>query len=249
LTDLLQGHPPVRRLGDFDAAPLLVLCDHASNFVPAPFRNLGLPESRLGEHIAWDIGAARTAERLLEQTGGHGVFGAVSRLVIDCNRPLANPGLVPEVSDGVVIPGNANLSRADLGHRIAQIWAPFHYAVVDALAQFAARGVRPFVLSVHSCTPVMNGQHRPWPIGIAHSSDERFSRPLIAALRAGGIADVGDNQPYAVDEDDYTIVVHALQRQLPHAFVELRQDLVTDDADARAWGDRLHAALAAISAC
>jgi predicted N-formylglutamate amidohydrolase len=248
MTDLLQGHPPVRCRGGFDGAPLLVLCDHASNVVPPPLHDLGLPGARLAEHIAWDIGAAHAAERILELAGGHGVFGNVSRLVIDCNRPLWNRGLVPAVSDGVAIPGNADVSQAELGRRIDQIWLPFHYAIVAALAQFSARGVRPFVLSVHSCTPVMNGRHRPWPVGIAHSSDERFSRPLLAALEAQGIRDVGDNQPYAVDDDDYSIVAHALRRDLPHAFVELRQDLVADADEARAWGERLHRALVAIGA-
>ena len=39
----------------------LVLCDHASNFVPPELDNLGLPAKHLTSHIAYDPGAVDVA--------------------------------------------------------------------------------------------------------------------------------------------------------------------------------------------
>lgn len=238
---------PFLKLQGDKTVPLLVICDHASNAVPGLLDNLGIDAGLLETHIAWDIGARRVSERIVERTGGTGVFCGVSRLVIDSNRPLRNATLVPEVSHGIRIPANLGLSREQVGERIAQIYLPYHFAIVESLAEFAAQGVEPFVLSVHSCTPELNGIPRPWAIGIAHSPDETSSRPLLNALQDLGEFEVGDNEPYAVDEDDYSILVHGLSRGLKHALVEIRQDQIREEAGAVAWGDKLYDALRQLS--
>jgi predicted N-formylglutamate amidohydrolase len=55
---------------------------------------------------------------------------------------------------------------------------------------------------------------------------------------------VGDNEPYRVAlDEDYTIPVHAETRGMPHALLEIRQDLVADDAGTEDWADRLASVL------
>jgi predicted N-formylglutamate amidohydrolase len=249
MADLIDsGDPtPFERINGGDDVPLLVICDHASNAVPGSLGSLGVDDSLLATHIAWDIGARRVSERIVERAGGRGVICGVSRLVIDCNRPVRNPTLVPEHSDGVTIPANIGLSKEDVGKRIEQIYLPYHLAIAEVLGEFAGRGIEPFVLSVHSCSPKMNGFSRPWAIGVAHSPDEEASRPLFNILKNWGEFEVGDNEPYAVDEDDYSILAHGMNRGLKHALVEIRQDQVADEAGAIAWGDRLSAALSQAS--
>ena len=168
-------------------------------------------------------------------------------MVIDCNRPLGNPTFVPEASDGFEIPGNKGLTRAQLGERIEKYYLPYHFAIVEELKDFAMRGIEPFVFSVHSCTPVMNDFERPWGIGIAHTSDETVSRPLIEALREICDYQIGDNEPYPVDESDYTIIAHGLDRRLKHVLVEIRQDLIANRQGANEWGDRLYEAFGMLS--
>src|SRR5262245_6122957 len=238
---------PFLKLQGDKTVPLFVICDHASNAVPQLLGNLGLDARLLETHIAWDIGARRVSERIIERTGGTGVFCEVSRLVVDSNRPLRSPTLVPEVSHGFRIPANIGLSREQVGERIEQIYLPYHFAIIESLAEFAARGIQPFLLSVHSCTPELNGISRPWAIGIAHSPDESASRPLLSALQNLGEFKVGDNEPYTVDEDDYSILVHGLSRGLKHTLVEIRQDQVREEAGAIAWGDKLYDALRQLS--
>jgi predicted N-formylglutamate amidohydrolase len=51
---------------------------------------------------------------------------------------------------------------------------------------------------------------------------------------------VGDNEPYAVSDDtDYTIPVHGEARGLMNSGIEIRQDLIGDQAGEQQWAERL----------
>jgi predicted N-formylglutamate amidohydrolase len=164
--------------------------------------------------------------------------------VVDCNRHLHDPTSMRPVSDGTTIPGNAALSPADRQARVEALYKPYHKAIARGLDDFAARGITPTLLSIHSCTPEMAGQFRPWHIGICWDSDRRLAGPVLEALGAVPDLIVGDNQPYALDlREDYSVPIHAMRRGLPHLQVEFRQDLVATPADAARWADILLAAL------
>jgi predicted N-formylglutamate amidohydrolase len=215
----------------------VIVCDHASKNVPHDLHGLGITEAELSRHIGWDIGAERIARLLATRFDSPAVICGTSRLVIDCNRRLTCVTLAPEVSDGTEIPGNKGLSWRDLGRRIERFYIPYHSAVTQTIESALGRGIRPIILSVHSFTPVMNGQARPWAIGISHTPDRTLSVPMIERLRRGANFEVGDDQPYDADpEIDYTIFAHAYDRQLPHIQVEFRQDLVAEDRAADHWG-------------
>jgi predicted N-formylglutamate amidohydrolase len=237
---------PFTRFNPNGRAPVLVLCDHASNAVPSWIGDLGISDDALNSHIGWDIGAQQMAERIAGRADARAVFSGHSRLALDCNRPLTHAGLIPEVSDGVEIPANAGLSKEQAAARIEKLFLPYHYAIAEELARFAAEGVEPIILSMHSCTHVMDNFQRPWSVGIAHSPDERVSRPLLQALTDIGTFEVGDNEPYAVDESDYTVVAHGLERGLKHVLIEVRQDLIDERDGAHAWADTLFDALAGL---
>jgi predicted N-formylglutamate amidohydrolase len=77
----------------------------------------------------------------------------------------------------------------------------------------------------------MNGFDRPWRFGVLHAGDSAFSRAALAELRAEAGADlVGDNQPYSMDDIDFTVPFHAGPRGLDYLELEVRQDLVADAA-------------------
>ncbi|MBV9523238.1 MAG: N-formylglutamate amidohydrolase [Alphaproteobacteria bacterium] len=249
---LLQpDDPPVFEiLGGERGAPLLLVCDHASRAVPRRLAKLGLQDAVLMRHIGWDIGAAEVTRGLAQRLDAPAVLAGYSRLVVDCNRDLDDPTAMPEVSDGVVIPGNRSLSPAARAARVAACFDPYHAAIADRLAAFAARGAVPVILSIHSFTPVMNGIARPWHIGVLWNRDPRVAVPLIAELAAADPRRiVGDNEPYSAREPaGYTIRAHAEPAGLPHAAVEIRQDLIDTPAGAAQWADNLAAALAPILA-
>jgi predicted N-formylglutamate amidohydrolase len=222
----------------------VLLCDHASNRIPAELHGLGLPACELTRHIAWDLGAAGVTEVLSEIFDAPAILSGTSRLVIDCNRQLNASDLIPEVSDGTVVPGNLNLSEPSRAFRVKCWFHPYHDAVESVLREREAGGVESIVLSIHSMTPTLGGKPRPWKIALSSHLDRRLTDPVLAALRRPGDVFVGDNEPYDLDPRlDYSIPFHALRRRLPHLQVEFRQDQISDAANQHRWALRFADAL------
>lgn len=208
-------------------SPWLVVCDHAGRQVPEALDRLGLPAAAYERHIAWDIGAGALAERLGALLGASVIAQRYSRLVIDCNRGLDRADLIAEISDGTPIPGNQGLSPEAIEARVAAIHAPYHAAIAAEVDARLARGTPPHLLLVHSFTPTMSGFDRPWRFGVLHMPGSRLSDIALEELRRVDDA-VGDNQPYVMDEVDYTAPRHAIARGLEYLELEVRQDLIAD---------------------
>ena len=221
------------------AGRFVFICDHASNYIPEELHDLGLPASELARHIAWDIGAAGVTEVLSEILDAPAILCNTSRLVIDCNRHLDASDLIPEVSDGTVIPGNLHLNETAKTIRLERWFHPYHDAVESVLRERETRGGRSIAVAVHSMTASLAGKPRPWKIALSSHLDRSLADPVLAALRRPGDIEVGDNQPYDLDpEVDYSIPFHALRRGLPHLQVEFRQDEITATTTQRLWAQR-----------
>jgi len=222
------------------SSPYVFTCDHASNFLPAEFGSLGLPAEDLTRHIAWDPGALPVAAGMARALDATLVETRVSRLVIDCNRPLDAPDLVPPVSETTTIPGNSGLSEQQRAARVDLAWRPFHGAIADIIDERLARGRETRLVSVHSFTPVYKGKSRPWHIGIIHDDDGRLATPLIAALRRLAGVTVGVNEPYSPQDRVYfTLERNARSRGLACAMIEIRNDEISGEAGQRKWADLL----------
>jgi predicted N-formylglutamate amidohydrolase len=231
------------------ASPYVIICEHASNFIPVDYGALGLEEVELSRHIAWDPGALPVAGMLAEALDAPLVASTVSRLVIDCNRPLDAPDLVPETSETTVIPDNRGLDQAARAERVAISHQPFHAVLDELVTARLAAGRAAWLVTIHTFTPVYRSVPRPWHVGILHDADERLAGPMIAAFgRLDGVV-VGDNQPYSpADRVYYTLERHGRSRGLPCAMVEIRNDGVGDADGQRLWAERLAAILADIEA-
>jgi predicted N-formylglutamate amidohydrolase len=217
----------------------VLFCDHATNHIPDELGDLGLPAPELARHIAWDIGAAGVTEALSELLDAPAILSGVSRLVIDCNRHPDASDLIPEVSDGRVIPGNLHLDEAARAARIRRWFHPYHDAVESVFLGREARGVPSIAISIHSMTASLAGEPRPWQIALSSHLDRRLTDPVLAALRRPGDVAVGDNQPYDLDPAvDYSTPFHALRRDLPHLQVEFRQDEIADAITQHGWALR-----------
>ena len=228
-------------------AGILIICDHASRRVPPEFDNLGLDETVLRRHVAWDIGAADVARRLAPLLDAPAVLGGTSRLVIDCNRTLDDPSSIPEVSDGIVVPGNKGLGPVERQRRIDSYFRPYHDEVRGRFDTFMARGITPTLVSIHSFTPIMNDFERPWHVGLLWDGEPGLAAALIQELGRNPTLVVGDNEPYSgSDPEGYAIRVYGQRMGLPMALFEIRQDLIDTHHGAEAWAHILHAALAPV---
>lgn len=228
-------------------SPLFLTCDHYGRLTPRALGDLGVPAAEWERHIAWDIGIGAVTTKLSEALGAHMIAQRYSRLVIDCNRPPGVPSSIPVLSEATRIPGNEAIANADRKARRIEIFEPYH-ARIAAILDARARDKRATILmAMHSFTPVYAGVARPWHIGTLYSRDKRLANILLALLHAEGDLVVGDNQPYAAtDATDYCIPVHAEPRKLIHCGIEIRQDLIADEAGQQAWAERLTRILRAV---
>ena len=222
------------------ASPFVLICDHAGRRIPRALGDLGVPASELTRHIAWDIGALGVSSHLAALLDATLIAQTYSRLVIDCNRPLTSPTSITQRSERTDVPGNRDLAPADRAARVREIFAPYHARIAAELDRRQASVQPTVVISMHSFTPVHTDVARPWHIGMLYNRDVRLAHALLALIRAEGEWVVGDNEPYSVsDGTDYAIPVHGEQRGLPHVEIEVRQDLIENEAGQAAWARRI----------
>ena len=228
---------------------LLFVADHAKRDLPEEYGDLGLPAEEFQRHIAYDIGVETVTRRLAALNGAPAVLANFSRLLIDPNRGEDDPTLIRQLYDGTIVPANYPLSAEERERRLERFYRPYHDAVAAMTASVAATsGGAPFILSVHSFTPVMQGHVRPWHVGVLWDRDDRAPRSLIDMLKADSTLTVGDNEPYDGALRGDTMYKHAIVSGFAHALIEIRQDLIADDAGAEAWAARLAPIIDAINA-
>jgi predicted N-formylglutamate amidohydrolase len=248
---MADAAPPFRAVERIEGeltAGVLLICDHARNVVPAPYRDLGLPPEQFQRHIAYDIGAETVTRSLAEQFAAPAVIATFSRLLIDPNRGADDPTLVMRLSDGAIIPGNAAIDETEIHFRTETFWRPYRDAISDLVLAMLAAGPVPAIVAVHSFTESWRGTTRPWHIGVLWDQDPRIAVPFLAALAQESDLLTGDNQPYDGALQGDTLYECATQRGLANLLIEIRQDLVGQAHQARAWADRLGRLLAPVLA-
>jgi predicted N-formylglutamate amidohydrolase len=231
-------HAPFEVLPGTRDRRLLILCDHASNALPPVYGSLGLPDAEFERHIAYDIGAAGVTRGLAESLGANAVLSGYSRLLIDPNRGPDDPTLVMRLSDGSLIPDNARIGADEIADRVKAFYVPYHAAITRLIDEALDLGEVPVILSVHSFTPNWKGVPRRWQAALLWDKDPRLAAPMIDGLKAEGLV-VGDNEPYDGALENDTMYRHGTMRGLPHALIEVRQDLISDAAGQAEWAERL----------
>lgn len=225
--------------GDYDKGMVLI-ADHAMNGLPARYGSLGLPDSAFKRHIAFDIGIEGLTRRLSAMLGVPAIMGCFSRLLIDPNRGEDDPTLIMKISDGAIVPANHPITEEEWNYRVETFHRPYHSAV-DALISRTAKacGKAPLVLSLHSYTPFWKETPRPWHAAVLWDNDPRAPKRLIDLLSQQGDILVGDNEPYDGALKGDCMYRHCMSQGIPHALLEVRQDLIGDDEGIEAWAKRL----------
>jgi predicted N-formylglutamate amidohydrolase len=236
--------PPFLEVGRQGKSNFVIVVDHASRRIPRRLKDLGLPEAELRRHIAWDIGALGVARQVAAALDAPLLAQNYSRLVIDCNRDPKVPSSIPLLSEASEIPGNAGLSEAEITARRVEIFEPYHRQVRELLDERAAAGRPTILVAQHSMTNIYHGVTRPMHAAVLYNRDRRFAGLMLDMLRREPGLVVADNEPYFVSDDtDYTIPRHGEARGLPHVEIEIRQDLVSDEAGQTEWARRISQAL------
>jgi predicted N-formylglutamate amidohydrolase len=217
-------------------SPFVIVTDHAGKYLPRGLQMLGLDRAECDRHIAWDIGAGAVSSMIGDALEAIVIRQNYSRLVIDCNRTPGSETSIVELSELTNVPGNMGLSDDLVGARVREIFRPYHDRIAHELDRRLQLSRPTALIAVHSFTPVFKDTARPWHVGVLYNRDSRLAVKLIDLMRREPGLVVGDNEPYSVtDESDYTIPVHGEQRDLLHVAIEIRQDLIADEAGQRRW--------------
>lgn len=235
----ISDHEAFERVAGGAGVPVLLLCDHASSHLPPDYGDLGLPAAQFCRHIAYDIGMRDVTLGLASRLRAGAVLSRFSRLLIDPNRGMDDPTLIMRLSDGAVVPGNRDVDEAERQRRIARFHQPYHGAISAEIEHMQAAGLTPFIVSLHSFTRVWKSTPRPWHVGVLWDRDEAVARAMIDGFLGQGDLVVGDNEPYSGALEGDTMNTHATARGLPHALIEIRQDLIADKSGVDEWVERV----------
>lgn len=253
LSGALKSNDVVDVINPSGAGRFVLVCEHASNFIPADLNALGLSEEALQSHIAWDPGAMAVALAMSDVLDAPLVAQNVSRLVYDCNRPPDVQSAIPETSEIFTIPGNAGLSRQDRKARTDRYYHPFRNRLTSCLDRQIAKRMSdggretvglPVLVTIHSFTPVYFGEQRDTEIGILHDTDPRLADALLRGASNDAQVSFARNQPYGPgDGVTHTLVQHALPRKLLNVMIEIRNDLIAYPGAQQSIADLLCASL------
>ena len=210
---------------------IVLICEHASNMVPAAWGTLGLSQVQLSSHIAFDLGALGLARGLSRRLDATLIHVPVSRLVYDCNRAPDMHGAVPVRSEIHDIPGNVAISPEERLARTQTVYLPFQNCLHNLLAERIALGRRPVVVTIHSFTPVYFGKKRAVEFGVIHDDNPAYAFALVRAARQTTQLVTELNAPYsAADDVTHTLRVAATPYGLQNAMLEIRNDLIASAA-------------------
>ena len=214
---------------------ILIIADHASNYVPIENNKLGLPNSFLSRHIAYDIGVKELSLDLSNRLKCKVIQGKYSRLLIDLNRDLNDPTVIPEIVDGKIIPGNIGLSKSELRLRVKKIYNKYHHEINRTIKNKKVK----VILSLHSFNPIFKNKRRLLEFGILSNEDKNLSSIIIDQLKLQKL-NVGDNKPYRGNLIGDSMYRHGLKNKLPHALIEVRNDLLSNPTKIKRVSRLLH---------
>lgn len=225
---------------------LLITCEHATNAVPSKYRHLFAESPAvLQTHRGYDPGALGVAKSLAKQLDAPLIVGEVSRLLVEINRSLHHPALFSAYAK--------KLSQEQRAVMLDRYYCPFRERVLQTVAEATLAGRRVLHLSVHSFTPVLDGQVRRVECGLLYDPSRRRERDLCAAWKPGISAAypawrVRFNNPYRGNADGHTTALRRVFSgdEYLGIEIELNQALLVDAAAQRAIGRALAGALRAL---
>ncbi len=187
---------------------LFISCEHGGNRVPDAYQALFAgQQALLDSHRGYDIGILPFAERLAEHFDAPFLSATVTRLLIDLNRSSASRTLFSELTKP--------LPAAERQSLLRHYHQPYWKTANEIVAGIIVAGRRVRHLSVHSFTPVLNGERRNTDIGLLYDPQREVEKALCRqwqrdlATRCPTLR-VRRNYPYRGNAD---ALVTALRKQ------------------------------------
>ncbi len=178
---------------------IVLTCEHGGNDIPNEYHSLFIGQDLiLNSHRGYDLGALDVFHAL-ESIADFSKFSTISRLLIELNRSLHHKNLFSEFTQ--------ILSKAEKDHIIEQFYKPYRDAVEAEISNFIQHGELVLHVSIHSFTPIFNGQERPVDIGILYDSripkEKEFCKKFKTQLLKLNNYDIRFNKPYLGKADGF----------------------------------------------
>lgn len=237
---------PVFDLLNGDAlSPLILLGEHAGRAFPPEYGSLGLTDAffEAEPNAPFDRGTDGVLRYVAQKTGVTSVLGKYSRLLIDLNRLVESPGLIPDEAHGAFIPGNADLSDVEKAKRISLYYRPFHDAIEAQIQRRLQAGIAPILFSVHSYTPhvalAFAGETgaRPPDLSIQFADENSLVAHMRAVAAEEASIFVRDNFPYDLGKvPPGSIHSHGINKGFECLSIEISIDRLKGADDEAFWG-------------
>lgn len=221
-----EVHDAYEAIAGAPHASVFLTCEHASERLPEGY---GWPEEDrwlVGTHWAYDLGAAEIVRELSVALSAPAVLSRFSRLLIDPNRSEDDDTLFRLEAEGRQVALNRDLDDAERARRIERMYQPFHGAIDRGLGPHGAE----ILFSIHSFTPVYEGQTRAMEIGVLYNTQDELGQRAARHLADAGFV-TRENEPYSGKEGlIYSAEHHAHNHGRKALELEVRQDLSVDPA-------------------
>ncbi len=204
---------------------IIFICDHASNHIPKKYKKLGISDSDLASHIAFDIGAKNFTINLAKELKQSYFLSNFSRLLIDPNRKEIDRELIPVNSFGVNIPKNLNISDDEREYRINLFYENYHKNLENFVKKKINKYNRVFLVSIHSFTKSSKNFDRGVEIGLLWNKSMDLLLPIQRNLKENKIH-FGRNYPYSGFHYNYTLDRLCINIDLKGITIEIRNDLI-----------------------
>lgn len=175
-------------------------------------------EEVLESHLGWDP-AARDIAEYLGKTLRVPVFcAAITRLLIEFNRSLHHSQLFSRFSNGM----EEERKALALG-----LYHKYRNSVIDRISELQLQGLETVHISVHTFTPILNGDERKADIGVLFDpekpEEKEFCDRLLMDLRhALPKYTTRDNYPYLGTDDGFTTY---LRRKFPEKYIGIELEI------------------------
>lgn len=197
---------------------LLVTCEHGGNDIPPEFRDLFAPYSALLQtHQGYDIGALEVAKEIAVQSGARHFFSTNSRLFVDLNRSLHHWNLFSFITKALPLSKRNQI--------LQEHYFPFREPVESSARELVDQGIV-LHLSIHSFTPVLNGETRLGDIGFLYDPQRVMEKQFCEQWRCDLLLQnpslrVRANYPYRGRADSFTTYLRKILPSNRYLGVEL----------------------------
>lgn len=198
---------------------LILTCEHASNLLPKQYEYLFIDhKNRLETHEGYDVGAFEVYESL-QHLADYSLHYQWSRLLIEVNRSLHHPKLFSSISQ--------NLDKAEKNRLIIDYYQAYRYQIQKKIEESLIKGECVLHLSIHTFTPILNGNVREADLGILYDPRRKAEKDFANKFRKKMSLQMPEfrirmNYPYKGKSDGFTT---SLRKIFPNNYTGIELEI------------------------